>query len=367
MATVTYEEIDIQPTDLPALNKVKKKAHKAACDLLSKLDTLVNKADKNWKNVHTICTSESLTAGMILSTLVDIPWGGLHKYGGFAVYDTDAKRVFNKVAVDNVYTHRCAKEMAIGVLKNSNATVAISVTGNAMPDPINKDKLGEVFIGVAGYINNGNDTKIIYDTMMMNACADIDMPEFKKTCKAWHRTLKTAGAYNKRSQTALISQEIRYYTTCKALEFCLQFVTDNILSVPEFVDDRKKRNSTTAYQSLHTDTPENKYNENLDEIHVSKVYNTSTPNRHTGDIALYIPSPSSLKSDMSNKTPPARASIYTISSDEFRLRQNGFKSLSGTRKAARSTSRNRSNQSNSKSKSKSKSKYKSKYRSGTSV
>ena len=54
---------------------------------------------------------------------------GWCKYGCFGVYDTDAKRVFNSVKVDDVYTHTCAKEMAVGLLKNSNATLAISVTG----------------------------------------------------------------------------------------------------------------------------------------------------------------------------------------------------------------------------------------------
>jgi nicotinamide mononucleotide (NMN) deamidase PncC len=80
-----------------------------------------------------IATSESLTAGLIMSTLVKIPWAGWHKYGCTGVYDTDAKRVFNSVMVDDVYTHTCAKEMAIGLLNNSNATLTLAVTGNAMP------------------------------------------------------------------------------------------------------------------------------------------------------------------------------------------------------------------------------------------
>ena len=41
-----------------------------------------------------IATSESLTAGSIMSILVDIPWGGFLKYGCFGVYDTDAKTRF---------------------------------------------------------------------------------------------------------------------------------------------------------------------------------------------------------------------------------------------------------------------------------
>jgi nicotinamide mononucleotide (NMN) deamidase PncC len=67
---------------------------------------------------------------------------GDHKYGAFSVYNTDAKRVFLGLRVENVYTRRCAKEMAEGILKNSNATIGIAVTGNAMPYPENKEMLG---------------------------------------------------------------------------------------------------------------------------------------------------------------------------------------------------------------------------------
>ena len=118
-----------------------------------------------------IATSESLTAGLIMSSLVHLPIGGWAKYGCFGVYDTDAKRVFNNVIVDDVYSHTCAKEMVTGVLNNSNATIAISVTGNAMPYFNDLKKLGEVFIGIAGYIQEQNgDIKIIYQTRSINNC-----------------------------------------------------------------------------------------------------------------------------------------------------------------------------------------------------
>ena len=83
------------------------------------------------------------------------------------MYDTNVKRVLNNVTVEDVYTHRCAMEMAIGLLHNTNASLAISVTGNSVP--LNKDvhRLGEVFIGVAGYVADGS---MIYSTMVHNSC-----------------------------------------------------------------------------------------------------------------------------------------------------------------------------------------------------
>lgn len=211
----------LQPT--PAheeLEKVKMIAHQAGYNLLVELFTRATK-DKFLQ----ICTSESLTAGLIMTTLVDIPWAGFLKYGCFGVYDTDAKRVFNHVEVNNVYTHRCAKEMAIGILKNSNATLAISVTGNAMPHQEDADMIGEIFIGAAGYrITEAGGTEIIYSTKSINACIDTNDTEFKASCDKWYSTIVNEHKLNPRDRTALLSQVIRYYAVYAALIYCLKFV-----------------------------------------------------------------------------------------------------------------------------------------------
>ena len=88
-------------------------SHEFAAALLHKL------VERNLK----VATAESLTGGCIFSTLVDVPFAGGCKYGSFGVYDTDAKRVFLGVTEPDVYTLRCASQMAVGILKNSNATL----------------------------------------------------------------------------------------------------------------------------------------------------------------------------------------------------------------------------------------------------
>jgi nicotinamide mononucleotide (NMN) deamidase PncC len=266
MSAPTYNSLKPSQSGLTTLEQVEEMAHKSAYDLLSELNSRAT--NNKWLQ---ICTSESLTAGMIMSTLVDIPWGGYLKYGAFAVYDTDAKRVFNKVSVDDVYTHRCAKEMAVGILKNSNATLAIAVTGNAMPLNEHADMLGEVFIGVAGYKTDANGkTSIIYQTTSINAC-DNELTDFQKTCDDWYQTIKRNSKYNPRDRTALVSREIRNYTTYRALNYCLEFVKNNNPDVPDFVLERKKKNNTTNANMNHTTIPENKFNDQLDEVCVSKV------------------------------------------------------------------------------------------------
>lgn len=274
MSTPAYESLQPYNNELDTLNKVAEMAHRSAYDLLVELNSRASK-DK-WLQ---ICTSESLTAGMIMSTLVDIPWGGYLKYGAFGVYDTDAKRVFNKVSVDDVYTHRCAKEMAIGILKNSNATLAIAVTGNAMPLNEHIDMLGEVFIGVAGYKTaEDGTTKIIYETKSINAC-DNNIEDFEKTCEEWYQTIVRNSKYNPRERTALVSREIRYYTTHKALKFCLSFVKNNNPEVPTFVLERKRLNDSKNSNKDHRNIPGNKFNEKLTEDCVDSCHNVVSTKR----------------------------------------------------------------------------------------
>ena len=106
---------------------------------------------------------------------------------------TDAKRDFLGVDVADVYTHKCAKQMSEGVLKNSNASIAIAVTGNAMPyqkidDLKSAAQVGEVFISISCYNSNN---KIITQTSSHNLCSD------EYICKLWYDTIKTESALSK--------------------------------------------------------------------------------------------------------------------------------------------------------------------------
>ena len=95
-----------------------------------------------------LVTAESLTAGKIASTFVDMLLGNV-LYGGFIVYDTDAKRKWINVDTPSVYSDETAKQMAEGALINSRAMVALAVTGNAMPYPQHADSVGIVDVGLA--------------------------------------------------------------------------------------------------------------------------------------------------------------------------------------------------------------------------
>lgn len=131
-----------------------------------------------------VVTAESLTGGMIASSLVDIPLYGSYIYGGFATYDSDAKRQFLGVTTGDVYTKECSLEMAEGALTRSRALVGIAVTGKA--GPVGKkdlDSLGIVDVGVSIRTDkaaNGSDIP-----------AD---PTFPRTFTSVSRRIDTCGA-----------------------------------------------------------------------------------------------------------------------------------------------------------------------------
>jgi len=237
----------LRPEDV--LNDARIKAHRAAYKLIKELSS---NADWSTNTYHQIVTAESLTAGLILSTIVDVPFGGAFKYGCFGVYDTDAKRTYLGVKVENLYTHRCAREMAEGALKNSNASIAIAVSGNAMPnqgvDSFDEiAKLGEVFIGVAGY---KDDKTILCETSVYNFC--IDHSNAFNLCKLWHDTVvdkskaakfsdvkanikNLTSGFNDYITTSFVSNYIRNKTAEIALKKAFNFVKKNKLAIPSFL------------------------------------------------------------------------------------------------------------------------------------
>ena len=226
-----------------------------------------------------IATAESITGGLIFSTLVDVPIGGVHKYGCFSVYDTDAKRIMLGVEEPDVYTNRCATQMAQGVLKNTNASLAIAVSGNAMPeqasdpDAIDPEdeirRLGEVFISVAGYVHDENSAsqnlKIVVRTKAFNFTDVIynghDMAKIWIETIIEERRLKQAlergqvsgftkadfsrisNGFNEYILTSHIASFIRNQTVKHSYIMMQDFLHDFPLTVPDEIDARLRIDS----------------------------------------------------------------------------------------------------------------------------
>jgi nicotinamide-nucleotide amidase len=85
-----------------------------------------------------LATAESCTGGLLAALLTDVP-GCSHVFErGFVVYSDEAKCDLLGIARAKVescgaVSEEVAREMALGALRNSNAQLAVSITGFAGP------------------------------------------------------------------------------------------------------------------------------------------------------------------------------------------------------------------------------------------
>lgn len=103
----------------------------------------------------TITTAESLTGGLIGSTLVNVSGVSEIYKEGFITYSDEAKMKLLGVSEDTIARHTAvsketAKEMAEGGAKAAGADVCVAVTGIAGPDGGTKEKpVGRVYVACA--------------------------------------------------------------------------------------------------------------------------------------------------------------------------------------------------------------------------
>ena len=188
-----------------------------------------------------LLTVESLTSGMIAKTLTDIPRDGKALYGGFVVYDEDAKRIFISLPKASLaYTSRAATALALGGLEHSRASVCVAVSGDAMPTRDRLDELGIVYMSVAMRLppyeeatstsDGAKDAQPCYrnETCMIKLSAE---PELRRLFEQWQEGY-TDGAYPSALLTSLVADCIRFRTTAIALDFCKKCLERALGSFP---------------------------------------------------------------------------------------------------------------------------------------
>ena len=103
----------------------------------------------------TVSTAESLTAGMIASTIADIPGASAVLRGGAVTYCDEIKHRVLGVEQETLdrfsaVSHQTAREMAVGSLDLYQSDVAVSATGYAGPGGgTEQDPAGTFYIGAA--------------------------------------------------------------------------------------------------------------------------------------------------------------------------------------------------------------------------
>tara|TARA_B100001093_G_scaffold215577_1_gene206934 strand:- start:332 stop:817 length:486 start_codon:yes stop_codon:yes gene_type:complete len=101
-----------------------------------------------------ICCAESCTGGMVASALTDLPGSSLTFDRGFVTYSNSAKIDILGVEEQTLksfgaVSEEVAREMAIGALYISQASLSISITGIAGPDGSDSKPEGQVCFGLA--------------------------------------------------------------------------------------------------------------------------------------------------------------------------------------------------------------------------
>ena len=105
---------------------------------------------------ETLAVAESLTGGMLAAQIVDVPGASDVLVEGHVVYMNEAKERVLGVSSEilsgvGAVSEECARAMAEGTLKRSNATYALSTTGVAGPGGgTEKTPVGTVFVALAG-------------------------------------------------------------------------------------------------------------------------------------------------------------------------------------------------------------------------
>lgn len=140
-------------------NKIKEKAAALAAALLERGLSLA--------------MVESLTGGLAMSSIVDLPGASNYFKGGIVSYQVAAKEEILGIDISclenqSVVSRQCAEEMLIGLNKVLTSDTALSFTGNAGPDPSAGQDVGVVFVGsrvktqirIERYQFNGNRSEI---------------------------------------------------------------------------------------------------------------------------------------------------------------------------------------------------------------
>lgn len=111
--------------------------------------------EENAKAGRTVALAESCTGGLVCSALTEIAGSSAVLDRGFVTYSNEAKMAMLGVPQDIIETFgavsvACVWAMARGALKNSNADVAVAISGVAGPDGGSEHKpVGTVVFAVA--------------------------------------------------------------------------------------------------------------------------------------------------------------------------------------------------------------------------
>jgi len=106
------------------------------------------------KHHATLAVAESATGGLLAQRITSVPGSSNYFLGGFVTYSNQMKIECLGVTEDTIAQHgavskETAEAMAIGARRRTGATFALSITGEAGPEPSENVPVGTVYVGLA--------------------------------------------------------------------------------------------------------------------------------------------------------------------------------------------------------------------------
>lgn len=107
------------------------------------------------KKTHaTLAVAESATGGLLAQRITSVPGSSNYFLGGFVTYTKKMKTELLGVSEETLERHgsvskEVAEAMAIGARRRTGTTFALSITGEAGPEPSENVPVGTVYVGLA--------------------------------------------------------------------------------------------------------------------------------------------------------------------------------------------------------------------------
>jgi len=106
------------------------------------------------KRHASLAVAESVTGGLLAQRITSVPGSSNYFLGGFLTYSNKMKTELLGVSEETLQLHgavskETAEAMALGARRRSGATFALSITGEAGPEPMENVPLGTVYVGLA--------------------------------------------------------------------------------------------------------------------------------------------------------------------------------------------------------------------------
>lgn len=104
---------------------------------------------------YKLSVAESLTGGIICSSIVDVPGCSQVFYEGIVAYDNDSKEerlgvYAHSLNESGAVSAEVCSQMALGIIKSNNTDISVATTGIAGPDGATEEKpVGLTYIAIA--------------------------------------------------------------------------------------------------------------------------------------------------------------------------------------------------------------------------